>query len=321
MNTDKIFANFLYEMSGPIRKLFHYTNTIALAGILKDGAIKLGNYDINLETEKKIHQGRNEPLRVAELATVRPTMSHFIYRDGLSNNMGFIKIIIKPHILSDKVRGIKVKPIAEFPLFAINTIRDEFIKIGNKKQLATVNANRVLAAFKKIVDDPKLDQQNEKQDEEFKKWLRESFTIELPVRTFIDAGDNMMAYIKAREGEERISLKKGDRIPLNQNYISIELMSGFTQDFQEGYIEKVDFEGQEILEVAQWNRWMDKYPELFEKNDEYFKFRNKLKSLKREFGSRVISVSSKTKKVIKPIVKAKGPRVEKKIIMPKLKDL
>jgi len=319
MNTDKLFANFLYEMSGPVRKLFHYTNTIALAGILKDGAIKLSDYDINLATEKKIHQGQNEPSKVAELAMVRPSMSHPSYRKGLSENIGLVKIIIKPHILSDKVRGVKIRPIAEFPLFAISTIRDEFIKIGNKKQQATANANRVLAAFKRITADEEDSQ--EEQDEEFERWLKKAFPIELPVKMFITAGDNMMTYIKTREGEERISLKKGDRIPLSQNYISIELMPGFTQDFQEGYIEKIDFQGQEILEVAQWNRWMDKYPELFEKNVEYFKFKNKLKSLKREFGNKVISVSPKTKKIIKPIVKAKGPRVEKNIVMPKLKNL
>ena len=319
MNTDKIFASFLYEMSGPVRKLFHYTNTIALAGILKDGAIKLSDYDINLATEKKIHQGQNEPTKVAELAVVRPSMSHSINRNSLSNNIGLVKIVVKPHILADKVRGVKVKPIAEFPLFAINTIRDEFIKIGNKKQQATANASRVLAAFKRITSDE--EDTEEEQDEEFERWLKKAFPIELPVKMFISAGDNMMTYVKAREGEERISLKKGDRIPLSQNYISIELMPGFTQDFQEGYIEKVDFQGQEILEVAQWNRWMDKYPQLFEKNVEYFKFRNKLKSLKREFGNTVINISPKTKKVMEPIIKAKEPRIEKKILMPKYKNL
>ena len=315
---NKEFKNFLSEMSGTPRVLYHYTNTDNLAGIMKSGDLKPSDYEVNLATEKKHATGRVTD-RVAEIATVRPSMANRNNLKDLSANVGFVKLIIKPHILADKVRGVRTKPIAEFPLDSIDRVRDEFIRLGHRNAQATQNANKTLAFYRKLVDEGKTEDELEK---EFTKWLRQMFHIEFPVRSMLDAGNNMVYYLRNREGEERISLKKTDSIPLNPVYLSIELLNGFIEDFEEGYIEKVDFSGQEVLHIAQWKRWMEKYDDLFIKNSIHEKFMNKLSSLEKEYGKSVVKISPKTTKVVKPIVKKENKtRTEKPIVMPKLKDL
>jgi hypothetical protein len=320
--TEKNFKKFLLEMSGPARTLLHFTNTSALAGIFKDGGLKLSDYDVNIHTEKKIQQGSNEPSKVSELATVRPSLSHKQLLPDLSSNIGLVKLKIRTDILSDKVRHVKIRPIAEFPLDSINNIRNEFIKIGNSKNQATQNAHRVLAAFKRITNNEKKE---EEQNKDFEDYLKKAFHVDLPIKLFIQAGENMMFYLQNREGEERVSLKKGEFIPLNSSYISIELMPGFTEDFDEGYLRQTNYTGQEILQVAQWKKYLEKYQNYFEKNSELYKFKNKLRALSREYGNRVASSTpaKQTIKTIKPLTKNKRklPEADKKIIMPKWKNL
>jgi hypothetical protein len=96
--------NFLFEMSGSPRTLLHYTSTYGLEGILKSGVIKFSSFDFNTTSEKEVlqHQRlRTEQPR--ELATVRPSMAHRDKVEALSENVGFVKITIKPHILAYKV--------------------------------------------------------------------------------------------------------------------------------------------------------------------------------------------------------------------------
>jgi hypothetical protein len=324
--TDKNIIHFLKEMSGSPKVVYHYTNTKNLSGMLKSGDLKPSDYEINLDTEKKIYHGKYERPKVTEIATIRPSALAHQTLDDISENIGKVKLIIKTHILADKVRGVSTKPIAEFPLRSVNDVRDEFIKIGFENKVATRNAHRVLAAYKRMSnairgDLPGKIDRNSALVDEFKKWLEQTFHVDLPVNSFVDAGDEMLYYWRNREGEERISLKKGGSVPLDPVYLKIELIKGFTEDFEQGYLRQTDYSGQEIMEVAQWKRYLEKWDNLFEKNDEYYKFKNKLRSLQREYGTRALKVSPKAKKTIGNMIGRKGSKIEKPIIMPKLKDL
>jgi Cdc6-like AAA superfamily ATPase len=67
---------------------------------------------------------------------------------------------------------------------------------------------------------------------------------------------------------------------------------------------------------------MEKYDNLFVKNDTYIKFKNRLESLQKQYGKEVIKVSPKVKETIKPMLKKRMEKKEEKpVVMPKLKDL
>ena len=88
---DLSFYKFLAEMSGTKREMFHFTNTAGLAGILKDGYIKAGEYDVNLSTEREVSQGRTSedrkgnpelPLSISSMET------EYFFRESLQGSLG-----------------------------------------------------------------------------------------------------------------------------------------------------------------------------------------------------------------------------------------
>jgi hypothetical protein len=330
------FYKFLAEMSGTRREVFHFTSTYGLAGILKDGYIKPSDFDVSLQTAKDVVAQSKYPDKGGhpELAVVRPSMAHKKNIETLSENIGLVKLIIKTHILTDKVRGTKIKPIAEFPIAAVMNLQDIFIEQGYVDEVAKVYAKKTIRKMAELKD-------KNGTTKELKDWLEKSFKWkeEIPIKEIEDESGNAVHYTRHREGEERIELRKTDRIPLDSVYLKIELQKGFTQDFEEGYIRKTDFAGQEVLEVAQWNRWLKKWNALFVDNDEFMHFKVQLAKMAREYGHNVALVKPVPKKVVvKPLNQAakealiksqnqgvrfhKGePKIEKPTVIPKYKDL
>ena len=334
---DISFYKFLAEMSGTKREMFHFTNIAGLAGILKDGYIKAGEYDVNLKTEREVSQGRTSEDRKGnpELAVVRPSMAHRKNVESLSERTGLVKIIIKTHILSDKMKGVKIRPIAEYPTWGTEDLQYTFLDQDYTDVEAKLAARKVIKKMAELKD-------KNASNKDFEDWLKKNFKWKEdppPFKAIEKAAGEATHYSRRREGEERIELKKSDRIPLNSVYMKVELEPGFVQDFIEGYLEQTDFEGQEILQVTQWNRWMTKWNNVFIENAELKNFKAKLTELSKEYGHRVAQIKppSKIKKVIvKPLSQEKkealikaqkqgvrfvkgGP--EKPFITPKLKDI
>lgn len=181
------------------RELHHYTDIDGLFGILKSQTINGLNY-----TSFKGDKGKNS------VATVRPSMSNEKNLDALSgSSSGGVKFIIDGSKLSDLVRGVKLKPLAEYPLTDMNVIRST-LKPG-KKLNPFLNS-----MFKLMKQKPSQEISNK-----ISKLLSDNVKdgSEDTVRSLTKA--SLRDFIK-REGEERIVLKKGS-IPLNPKYIKIEL--------------------------------------------------------------------------------------------------
>jgi hypothetical protein len=335
--TFKSLNNFLLEMAGTPRDLYHYTNTGNLEGILKDGHLKTSDYEANVDTEKRVFHGKvGSDTSSSELATVRPSMAHKEnVNSNLSGNIGLVKFIIKPHILSDKVRGVRVRPLAEFPLFAMKDIAEVMeAETGSDPKMANRQAKEILNKGREYYD---------KDSSGFISWLRRSFDWtaweEVPTRQIYDRVTEYADYAREREGEERISLKKNNKIPLDSRYLKIELLKGFVEDFEEGYLNQTQYAGQQTLQAAQWKRRLEQWNSIFEKNDEYYKFSNYLtkilhgkkkivekpKPVSKLSKEKPVSINKVKKEQMKNAI-AKGVRfkkgsIEKPIVMPSFKEI
>lgn len=340
----KNLENFLFEMSGSPRTLLHYTSTNGLEGILKTGVIKFSNFDFNTASEKETLQHTRHKENPNELATVRPSMAHKDKLEALSENIGFVKITIKPHILADKVRGVRVKPIAEFPIGGMSEIKNEFNEFLDDPKDAMEWTKHFLKFMRKYFQgikdwekEPSEDSEKNIQ-EQISKFLKDhgfkeeqaGYEYDWPLHVLFEQAKNYWRFISNREGEERIALKKGSEIPLDSRYTKIELLPGFVKDFEEGYTKRTEYETQRIVATVQWKKWIKKWDTIFEKNKELVAFQSLLDSMMREYEKeneekkrgpvKKMSVSPEATKVMKPIIKKEEEKNEK-IIMPKYKDL
>jgi len=345
---NKALKNFLSEMAGTPRDLYHYTNTRNLEGILKDGHLKTSDYEANTTaTEKRVihgepeyHPATGEAYSSSELATVRPSMSHETnVNANLSSNIGLVKFIIKPHILSDKVRGVRVRPIAEFPLFAMKDVAEVMEdELGSDPKTANKQAKEILKKGKEYYEKDEF-----RLASSFITWLKKSFPWKkwenVPTRRIYDRVAEYTDFIKEREGEERISLKKGDKIPLDSRYLKIELLKGFTEDFEDGYLKQTQYAGQKTIQVAQWKRRLEQWNSIFEKNEEFYKFSNLLTKMlhgkKKELSKQTKTPKllekkpqsinkvkkEQMKRAIAQGVRFKKGTPEKPTVMPSFKDL
>lgn len=300
-NIEKIFKKILLEMSGTRRLLFHYTNTEGLRGILSSGEIKLGYYPINVDTEEEIFQNLNRAIRGRavpyELATQRPSLSKTTNVQDLSTAVGHVKIIIKPYVLADKIRGIKVKPIAEFPLNTLKWVKMAFKEKGFLYPLR--EARKLIEKASGMVQN--YDQlgirEKEKVGQDFSNWVYKQWGKNIfdnpALNDMVGKINEFYRFHKKREGEERIVSRREEGIPLNKDYTKIELLSGFSENFEQGFIRKTQFEESSfvILEIAKWLEFLKKWKDLFVENKELEKFQNTLMQMKKEYGE-----SGKTKK-------------------------
>lgn len=235
---------FLFLESAAPRIVYHYTNRKSLYEILKSGFLKMQKYETSLGGKK-----------VRELSVVRPTMVPVLSAPPpveLSANIGRVRFKIKPHILTSKVRGARIKPIAELPLEQ-DIIFDEKINdaVPNYTNKEKKGLKRKII---KIIKEVSKKEGKRGKHVEFRMRLKKEIGIESITDIafgFLLCFDKITREHKRREGEERISIKEKNKklvkIPLDKNYLKIELLPKFTEGLSI-IVNKSDF-------FKMYNKW------------------------------------------------------------------
>jgi hypothetical protein len=276
-----IIKELLQEMSGAVKTLYHYTNLHALDAILDTGYVYTKGYETGTHTERG---GRKKQ----ELATIRPSRAKTVDLPSISEGIGGVKIIIRVDILNDLVKGVKAKPIAEFPLYSLEKIGEKLIvnlesknSIDDYTQKEKVNyGNKVFKVLTKILDLEHKDFQWENfinKQENFKLLISNKIIAELEkelniklkskgiqdkisfAQTFFNFSADILKYSRGREGEERIIVKHGN-IPLDKRYMKIELLYGIDKHF---------FDWSEPESIEAFAKNFEKYKDIFIKNEKY----------------------------------------------------
>jgi hypothetical protein len=246
----------LFEMSGSSLTLFHYTTVGNLKKILIDGKLKTFYYAVGLHN---VTTGKREK----ELATVRQSSS--FSRFNLSKGAkGDVRFIIKTDMLRDKVRGVKVGPIAEFPIEGTIFLRDflfNFLSLNVKEAKKMTKDLIKFYSYLKSKEEKREYATNEEMiKKEIKKFLEKESGKKINDTLFIlkvtSKLEKIYRYLIKREGEERVSSKKD--IPLNSDYLSIELLPGAAKKF---------FKKDEVYK-KEMRSLFRKYNSLFVKNTE-----------------------------------------------------
>lgn len=263
------------------RMLYHFTSLRSLINILVEGEFKLYNYTGCKENENA-------------LCTVRPSAKNQNKLGSLSSNIGEgVKIKINGRILSDKVRGVKFKPVAEFPIEVSDTA-EIFIKSAEaagtlsdkmKEMTKTQQKNYFLKHLLLLIKNIKTPEERAnkklteselkrlvykdlsfyKKEEKITKFRNEVFFIKpgKDEAKIISEAFIYKSYLNNKEGEERLVLKNKRRIKLDSSYIKIELPL--------------------ISKIAIEQKDKEKLLLLLNRNGQYFKrknlekFKNKLK--------------------------------------------
>ena len=239
------------------RNLFHFTDIRGLKSILKSKRLKMDNYIGDKKTS-------------VSLAVVRPSMANPKNVESLSgSSSGGIKFVIKASELSDTVRGAKLKKIAEYPL--------QYTKSLERSINSIINDNpKVLKLIKKELDkiyrltkgfNPYYNKSRKTPEvDKILDGLTSKYQITSTILTkWISRYTALTNELQKREGEERITLKKGtdekpSSIPLDRKYITIEIVD-FKRSIQNAPRKTIE----EFCDVVYDNK---KY---FKKDDEYIK--------------------------------------------------
>jgi hypothetical protein len=224
MNIERAIDTLLSEGIGK-RTLLHFTDPSYLKDIFKSKMLKGFKYKYNNSGELKT------------VATVRPGMANKKNVDKLSHaSGGGIKIIIDAEKLSDSLRGVKIKPFAEFPMSAFERIR---IHSGKTKQ----EMQAVINSFNKDVGANYRKFYKGKTSEEISIANKRIRALLSPIQkkhnldntTFSMIRNKYMDYLDTivnREGEERIVLK-GEGIPLDSKYMKFQIMKKSDEKIRE----------------------------------------------------------------------------------------
>lgn len=216
----------------------HYTLLEYLYEILKDGRLKGTSY-YSIKTFKNKNQN-------PELCTVRSTRSKELDssdRIKLSlNASGPIKIRLFTKRILSSVHGIKKAPIAELPISSTKDIKyykNKFKRAfgvdcpiiatkGNLVKFSKLESrrkgdkyqedayNRLIAKLKKIGLDKKED------------------AVDIAISLNNSICDNF-ADLRNRESEERFIFNSENGIPIRPEFVSIEILDGWGDEFDEFY--------------------------------------------------------------------------------------
>ena len=240
------------EGIGP-RTLYHYTTLKNLYNILKDKKINANKYLGTPESSKQI-------------STVRKSMDNINNRENLSRGAnGGVKIIIDASKITDKIRGTKIKTIAELPVMYENGLR-EFVGLKKSKELRNFIDDIVRLLRRHKIDEENYYEKSKdsKVIKDYKKTvlknMKDSDEIKKLNKRILGVLSHLTTYknlLNNREGEERITLK-GDSLPLNPDYIKIEL----TKDdlFGFNYLQKI-----ELAKRIRENKEFFKHNDVFKK--------------------------------------------------------
>ena len=246
-------------MSGAPKVLFHYTNPVALIDIINQNKLKGNLYDHRVTD---IYGGKGK----YEIATVRPSRANTINKSYLSENVSGIKIIIKLDVLNDKVKGVKAKPIAEYPVSYLKELIALLMDAFNQPYRGMFYKKNY---EKKARDLIKYIQINTKKEvsvrELIKEWLKKQGinTEDLIPGLLSDLESEYNSFrhaTKNREGEERIVIKRDTGIPLDKSYLKIEFtpeMLDIIRQYKKNHLNEI---------LNQLFRTIKKRPELFVQN-------------------------------------------------------
>jgi len=216
----------LFESGAP-KVLFHYTNLKAIMKIIDQNRIRTKSYEIgshDLSTDKEWYQR-------AELATIRPSMVKTIDIKQVTSAAAGVRIIIQTDKLLDKIRGVKVRPIAEFPLGSIKSMEELMKRAGLSDSEARVATRKVLSGASKFIGKnfnpldnyPLLTKFINKVIGETTNKKVKAFNDGKAINYFmVEKIKKYLQWSDKREGEERIVSNKA--IPLDSRYLKIEFL-------------------------------------------------------------------------------------------------
>lgn len=262
-------------------KLYHQTNAVNLFKILDSGFLKPRQFRYGSKNLEKIYGEKESP---NELATGRKSTYTVIDNiknkqdrmESLSANIGFVRFqLFKDRLKTSKyVRGLKVKPIAEFAISERNDLK----KVLEKNNIQ--NAKKEVEDLIKIGTSLKFDNKTYKKENVLKLINTKNYLKKFNEKDFklvYDTIETAIHYMLNKENEERLVFsgkneKKysdpqlndvNDRIFLNSGLMKIELLPGFIKEFLNN-VAPVSF-------IKYYNK-VKRWKELFIENPEYNSF-------------------------------------------------
>jgi len=189
----------------PIReKLYHRTNLKNLIKIIKSGHIK-GSETYGKERDKRgqseIASARKSTFSSIDSLRKKDPKGFKLRMLGLSDRVGAVEIVLfKDRVVgSHLTRGIKKRPISEFPVLALKTVKKELLKLKPPFN----DVKKVLNKYP------------------FKKVLKYDLIV---IDEIVRALKDIYKYSKEREGEERFYKKSEIKIPLDDRLMKIRFL-------------------------------------------------------------------------------------------------
>lgn len=206
------------------RTLYHYTNYSGLLKILKAGHLRASLYS-----------GGEGKQQIATARQNTKTDDEKIASLSGATGGGVKFIITADKLIGDsKVRGAKIKPIAEYPVSFAENVADLAGVTGKAKIQSFVQ--QLGKDIKKVIKENKIKQKGnntlyklryeEAIAEQLKKMPKYSKFADKPLIRMLGNYFMFVQTTKDREGEERITFKKGMKkpnVPLDSKYIKIVL--------------------------------------------------------------------------------------------------
>ncbi len=253
--------------NGPQRVLYHFTELDNLYLILKDGYLKTKKYQSGTKgyfdvCRVPVTGSAQKEVQDKELCVIRKSMVGLIKKIAIGNPDA--KFTFQIDKMRDLVRGIKVKPIAEYPLDTYKSVAKTLRTYGEIK----IQPKQAMRLAQKIIQDIDNFQSIKKRvakrgkffNDILQKYGKAAITeIRWNLKPF-------RKYIVAREGEER--LVGIDKIPLNSKYMTIEIMRAPNTYLISKYENK-----EEILKN------LKKHSSLFVKNKNYIALKRVLEGV------------------------------------------
>ncbi len=283
-NTTKILKKVLKEELSdiPIRDtLEHRTNFGAFIDILRGGKLKgLARYDFDLDRGKErafISTARKGALPSAKKMLTMDKDSYEYIASSLSENIGYIsfKLFTDRILGSHLTRGIRKKPVAEYPMLdyniALNTLKNALPSEEKNHEKILNSIIKTIQQKTKTADrTPKLIQKSI-EDVLGKEKLKPASLTNL--QTILEGYlQKSSPFLKEKE-ERFVSNKKIVNIPLDHRLMQIEFLPKASDgENMLRILKKSSSAKKEFLSL------MKKYDKVFLKNQEYDKVIEKIKN-------------------------------------------
>ena len=250
MRTFKEICEELKDLDSNGPTVVHRTDIYGLYGILSSKKLKGSIYSYSIENGKE------------ELCVLRKSVDSIVKRnqkriEELSGGAaGGIKIYLYPKRITSSVRGTRIKPISEYNRVDMKEKEKYLTKllknciINDKKTI-----KKVLEDFFKSADW----KENSKRTKDFysyfyNKYINKNLVNEDQIKYLLSSYFSFSQTLKKnsgtknREGEERISFRKENKIPLNKLLMRIRIEREITfEDLEEDDLEEYEHERLEKL--------------------------------------------------------------------------